>query len=104
VARGPHRISFAAIDPAGNRSRPVRVGTVVVRFVTLGRHTVTVAPGARIQLTVSADHPVLQWRLDGRRGTFKGHVLRVPAPRKPGRYRLSVGYSSHRPVATVIVR
>ena len=103
VARGRHRISFAAVDPAGNRGRPVPVGTVVVRFVTLGRDVLHVAPGARMQLTVSADHPQLQWRIGTRRGTFKGHVLRVAAPQKPGAYRLRIGYDGHRAVARVIV-
>ena len=102
-AQGRHRVTFAAVDPAGNRGKPVPVGAVVVRFVTLGRDALHVAPGARIQLTVSADHPRLQWRIGARRGTFKGHVLRIAAPQKPGAYRLRVGYGDYRAVARVNV-
>jgi hypothetical protein len=103
-ARGRHRITFAAVDPAGNLGKPVPVGTVVVRFVTLGRRQLRVAPGGRIQLTVSSDHPALRWRIGALRGTFRGHVLRATAPQRPGRYRLRVGYDGHVAVATVIVR
>jgi uncharacterized protein YndB with AHSA1/START domain len=103
TARGKHRITFAAIDPAGNRGKAVPVGTVVVRFVTLGRRTVHVAAGRRFQLTVSADHRALRWRLGARRGTFHGHLLRLTAPQQPGRYSLRVGYDGHVAVATVIV-
>jgi hypothetical protein len=102
-ALGLHRITFAAVDPAGNVAKPVRVGTVAVRFVTLGRTRLRVGAGRRIQLTVSADHPTLQWQLGPRHGTFHGHVLRVTAPAKPGRYRLRVGYRGHHAFATVVV-
>jgi hypothetical protein len=103
IARGRHRISFAAIDPAGNRGKPVAVGIEVVRFVTLGRREVHVGRGARFQLTVSADNPNLRWQLGIRHGTFHGHVLRLTAPLSRGRYRLLVGYAAHRAVATVVV-
>jgi hypothetical protein len=102
-AHGVHRIGIAAVDAAGNESKPVRVGTVVVRFVTLARHVMRVAPRARFQVTVSSDHPRLSWSLGAGHGTFRGHVLRLVAPRHRGRYQLRVGYDGHVAVALVLV-
>jgi hypothetical protein len=101
---GIYHLSVAAIDPAKNLGKPVPAGTVVVRFVLLGRSRIAVAPGGRFQVAVSADHNPLRWFLGKRQGRFHGHVLRLVAPTQAGLYRLRVGYHGRYAVAKVLVR
>jgi hypothetical protein len=53
---------------------------------------------------VSADAKTMRWRLGGRHGTGKPPLLKIPVPRRAGRYTLTVAENGHRARATVLVR
>jgi hypothetical protein len=100
---GRYRISVAAQDAAGNVSKPVRLGTVRVRYVELARHVIRAGARTRIGVRVRTDALRYRWRLGKRSGVASGGllVLRVGAA---GRYRLVVTARGHADRALVIVR
>lgn len=102
-ATGPHALAFAAQDAAGNVSKPRRLGTLTIRYVTLGRKLVSIGPGERFFIRVSADARRVEWRLGGRHGTARPGTLVLRAPRKLGTYRLYVTEDAHAAAATVRV-
>jgi hypothetical protein len=102
VRPGTYLLRLAAQDPAGNVSRPVKAGRVVVRYVQLARSTLEAKPQTRFGVRVSADRRVA-WRLDGRSGTAAPGLLVLRAPAKAGRYPLVVTVGPHAARATLIV-
>jgi hypothetical protein len=100
---GPHRLSFAAEDAAGNRSQPERIGTLTIRYVTLARSLVSVGPGERFYIRVSADAKRVDWRFAGRSGSARPGTLVLRAPKKAGTYRLFVSVGDHADRARVKV-
>jgi len=98
-----HVVTMLAEDEAGNRSKPVEVARVKVRYVALGRTRVAVGPGQPFEVSVSADAPTVSWLLAGVRGTSRSHTLHVQAPASPGTYTLFVSVGSHAASAVVVV-
>jgi hypothetical protein len=100
---GPHPLTFAAEDPAGNLSKPQRIGTLTIRYVRLARHLVSVGPRERFYIRVSADARRVSWRFGGRSGTARPGTLVFRAPKKTGVYRLYVSVGGHADKARVKV-
>ncbi len=100
---GPHPLTFAAEDPAGNLSTPQRIGTLTIRYVKLARHLVSVGPRERFYIRVSADASRVGWRFAGRSGSAGPGTLVFRAPKKAGTYRLYVSVGSHADKAKVKV-
>ena len=105
---GTYRLQLAAVDLAGNESRRIPAGTVRIRFVELPTKLFRVGPGGRVVIPVSADAARLRYTL--RHGSSvvasgsSGPRLVLRAPKKPGRYVLTVRVGDHRAAATVVVR
>jgi hypothetical protein len=108
VVPGSYRLSLAAVDRAGNVSRPTLAGWVRVRYLELPARLVRVAPGGRISLTVSTDARRVRYVL--RRGSSvvasgtSGRRLTLRAPTAPGRYVLALEAGGHGARAAVVVR
>lgn len=103
LAVGPHPLTFAAQDRAGNLSKPQRIGTLTIRYVTLARSLVSIGPGERFYIRVSADAKRVSWRFAGRHGEARPGTLVLRAPRRTGAYRLYVAVGHHADTARVKV-
>lgn len=101
---GRYLLAATAQDAAGNRARPVLFAVATIRYVSLGQHRITVAPGQGFALLVSTDAPKVDWRFKGASGTQKSGTLHFRAPKKPGTYTLYVIVASHGARCTVVVR
>jgi hypothetical protein len=105
---GSYRLQLAAVDLAGNESRRIPAGTVTIRFVKLPAKLFRVGPRGRLVIPVSADATRLRFTLRHGRSVVasgtSGRRLVLRAPRKPGRYLLTVQVGDHRAGATVVVR
>lgn len=105
---GRYRLGLAAVDRAGNRSRPVKVGAVELRYVRLQAPTLTARPGQQLTIRVSTDAKRVRWTLYrgssvvARGSGGRGVVLRAPA--RPGRYTLVVKSGRHQARSAVVVR
>jgi hypothetical protein len=102
VAAGRYRVTIAARDIGGNLSRQVLVGTLFVRYVRLPHAVYRVTAGTRFRTHVLTDSRGVRWRLGTRSGTGKSHLV-LRAPKRPGRYRLTVDVGDHQATATVVV-
>jgi hypothetical protein len=102
VPAGRYRVTIAARDIAGNLSRQVVVGTLFVRYVRLPHAVYRVSAGTKFGTRVRTDSHGVRWRLGNRSGTGKSHLV-LRAPKRPGRYRLTVGVGDHQAIATVVV-
>jgi hypothetical protein len=100
---GHYRLSVAGQDIAGNRSAPVPMASVEIRYLRLGRPVVRVLRRHRLALFVLTDAKTLYWRLDRGNGVSHSHTLRIRAPRKAGVYTLYVTAAGHAARATVVV-
>ena len=100
---GPHPLTFAAEDAAGNRSTPERIGTLTIRYVALARRLVSIGPGERFFLRVSADAKRLRYRFAGRSGFVRPGTIVLRAPKKVGTYHLYVFAGEHAAGAKVKV-
>ena len=100
---GRHRLVLRAVDLAGNRSKPVPVGIVRIRFVTVGPHVLRAKAGARVGFRVRTDARRFTWRLGKRHGSSGPGLLVLRTPSAPGRYRLVVTANGHSARALVIV-
>lgn len=60
-------------------------------------------PGGGVEIGVSTDARRYAWRLRSRHGFAHGPLLRMLAPRKAGRYRLTVTEHGHSDRALVVV-
>ena len=102
VAPGTHRLQLAAQDRAGNLSEPGKPFDVVLRYVSLARDRIPVKARTRFGVRVSADARV-HWRLLAREGGAAPGMLVLRAPKRPGRYTLTVSVGPHSAHAAVIV-
>ena len=100
---GRYVLAISARDAAGNRAAPYPFAIVQIRFVTLARTRVVVAPGAGFALRVSTDAPTVRWQLGGRRGVLPRGTLHLRAPKSRGVYRLYVFVGAHAAKCTVVV-
>lgn len=100
---GRYRLAIAGQDGAGNRSRPVAVASVEIRYLRLGRRVVDVVRRHRLALPVLTDARRVHWLLDRGRGVSRSHTLHIRVPRKPGVYRLYVTAAGHTAKASVVV-
>ena len=98
---GPYRLELAVQDAAGNRSAPVAVGTVLVRYLVLSRASVQVARRGLVRIHVVIGPAHVRFSFVGRSATTTARTLLLRAPRKRGHYRLVVHGDGH--VATVLV-
>jgi hypothetical protein len=101
---GLYVLLAAAQDAAGNRSQPTPFAVATIRYVSLSRKQITVAPGKNFALLVSTDAPSVQWQLHGRAGTEKSGTLRFRAPKVAGTYTLYISVGSHAARCTVTVK
>jgi hypothetical protein len=104
VAAGAYSLAVAAQDDAGNRSTPLRVGQVEVRYLALARTAIRVGPRQRFSVRITLGPRRFSWLFAGRRGSSTARRLTLRAPRKRGRYRLYVSGAGHGVVAIVTVR
>jgi FlgD Ig-like domain len=102
AARGPHRISVGAVDLAGNVGKATPPVRVVVRYVELASHLLRARPGGLVLARYSPTGAV-RWRLANKSGFGRNGVVRLRAPRQPGRYGLFVLQDGHVDRATVLV-
>jgi hypothetical protein len=102
VPPGRYRISLAARDLAGNLSKPVPIGTVRVRYITLAERVLRVRAGTKFHVRALTDAPNVRWRLGKRSGVGRRKLV-LRAPVKPGRYYLLVQVNRHAARALVVV-
>ena len=100
---GRYRLTLRTMDLAGNLSAPVELGTVRIRFISVGPHVQHVRPRSRIGFRVSTDAKAYAWRLGARSGSSRPGLLILRAPAAPGRYRLVVTANGHTAKSVVFV-
>jgi hypothetical protein len=104
---GRYRLSLAAIDLAGNKSRAVAAGTVVIRYVELPRSLIRTHPSSRIRIRVSTPARRLTYVLKRRHAILSGGTssrnLEIRAPARAGAYRLDVTVDGHTAHAALVV-
>ena len=103
VLPGRYLLTAAALDEAGNRSKPFPFAIAQVRYLSLGRDRVVVGPGGKFALRVSTDYPSVEWKLRGRSGTQRAGTLHFRAPRSVGVFRLYITAGKHSAKCTVVV-
>ena len=107
LSPGPHVLSIAAQDAAGNRSEPFPFAVVTMRYVKLGRTEIHAAPGRRFAVLVLTDAREVRWLIAGGRGSSVAssptRTLKIRAPKRAGTYHLYVTAQGHTAVATVTV-
>jgi hypothetical protein len=103
VRPGAYLLSVSAQDVAGNLSTPYPFALVTVRYVSLGRKRVVVAPGGRFAIRVSTDAPVVHWTLHGRSGVQRRGTLHFTAPKTRGVYFVYVTVDDHAARTAVVV-
>ncbi len=100
-------LTVGAVDLAGNVT-PVAERArvrVEIRYVELASSRITgVAPRSRFEIGVSTDAQRYAWKLGARKGVASGPLLRLRAPKKRGRYTLTVAERGHLDRAVVVVR
>jgi hypothetical protein len=105
---GVYVLELAAIDAAGNRSKPVEAGRVRLRYLELDGTELHARPGETIRVPVGTDARVVSWVV--RRGSSvvgRGSSTATPlvhAPKKTGRYVLVVKAVDHQQQALLVVR
>ncbi len=92
---GRYRLTLRTVDVAGNLSPPVSLGTVRIRFISVGPHVQHVRVKARIGFRVVTDAKTYRWRLGHRGGVSRPGLLILRAPAQPGRYRLVATANGH---------
>jgi hypothetical protein len=105
---GRYRLTVQAQDLAGNLSRRVLAGPVVVRYVRLEDARLQVRPGSRVRIRVDADAPRITWILRRgssvvRRGRGRRAIV-LAAPERPGRYVLVASAGPHSARTILLVR
>ncbi|MER3409209.1 MAG: hypothetical protein C4306_03695 [Thermoleophilia bacterium] len=104
---GLYRLSLAAVDLAGNVSRRVGAGVVRIRYVAVRPRLLQARPGERLRLVVDTDAASLRYILRRASSVVATGVssprLSLRAPRRPGRYLLTVEAAGHRARALVLV-
>ena len=105
VRPGAYTLELGAVDLSGNRTPPDRRVRVYVRlrYITLASRRIGVRAGKFFELGVSTDAVRYRWSLGTRKGRNGGALLRLRAPKKPGRYLLTVSERGHVDRAHVVV-
>ena len=102
---GHYTLEVGALDLAGNRTpadQRYRVH-VRLRYIVLASKRIGVRAGKFFELGVSTDARRYHWSLGTREGRNGGAVLRLRAPKRPGRYLLTVSERGHVDRAHVVV-
>lgn len=102
--RGSYRLSVAAVDAAGNRTRETGPFDVRIRYVDIAAEVIRARPRAGFSIQVSTDARRYRWQLGRRRGSARVRILRLRAPARPGRYALLIEVGGRRDSALVVVR
>jgi hypothetical protein len=102
---GRYTLEIGAVDLAGNRTPAGERWRVHVRirYIDLANRRIVVRARKPFEIGVSTDALRYRWTLGARAGRNRGAVLRLTAPKKPGRYVLTVSESGHVDRAKVIV-
>jgi hypothetical protein len=105
VRPGTYTLEIGALDLAGNRTPPDARARVRVRlrYIDLASRRIGVRAGRFLEVGVSTDARRYQWSLGSRSGRNGGAVLRLRAPKQPGRYTLTVRERGHVARAHVVV-
>jgi hypothetical protein len=103
LPQGSYKITFRAQDVAGNRSRPTHPYRVFIRYLTLSRSVIRIAPDSRFSVRISSDARGVRWRFGGKSSFARPRTLKLRAPAKRGRYHLIVTARGHRASALVLV-
>lgn len=103
VAAGTYTLELAAQDEAGNRSTPVRVGQVSVRYLELAPVSLHLRPRERFAVRIVLGPARVSWLFAGIHGSSSTRILHLRAPRRRGRYRLYVHSAGHGTSALVSV-
>lgn len=104
LRQGTYSVQLAAFDRAGNRAERTAPRRVTVRYIALGRRSISVGAGAQLAVRVSSDARRLRWRLGERSGFATPGTLRLRAPLQPGRFTLTLSANGHAARAAVFVR
>jgi len=103
---GTYTLTLGAVDLAGNTTPVARQAHVRVelRYITLAsRRIAGLRAARRFDIGVSTDAKRYSWKLGARRGEARGPDLSLVAPKRPGRYRLTVSERGHSDTAIVVV-
>ena len=100
---GRYRLTLVGEDLAGNRSRRVDAGTVVIRYVELAERAVKTRVGRRFSVHVRTDAASFRWRFAGRTGVARPPLLTLTA-RLKGRHALVVETHGHEARTLVTVK
>jgi FlgD Ig-like domain len=104
---GRYRLSLAAIDLGGNRSRPVPAGSVLIRYVELPSSPIRSRPMSTIVIRVSTMARKIRYVLRQRHRIVSAgtspRTLSLHAPTRPGTYTLEVVVAGHRAHVALIV-
>ena len=92
---GRYHLAVVAVDPAGNRSRPVNAGVVRIRYIALTPPHLRAKVGGWIRVRVSTDARRVAWRIGGRQGIATAPAFRIRAPKTARRYLLVVSEHGH---------
>ena len=105
VRPGSYTLEVGAVDLSGNRTPPERRFRVRVRlrYIVLASKRIGARAGRFFEIGVSTDATRYHWSLGARAGRNGGAVLRLRAPRQPGRYLLTVSERNHVDRAHVVV-
>jgi hypothetical protein len=105
---GRYRLLLQAVDAAGNRSLPRAAGLLRIRYLLLRPRRQRARPGQRVVFAVSTDAVRVRYRLRRGSSVVAAGAARPPlvlrAPRRAGRYLLSVEAAGHRALGVVVVR
>lgn len=103
---GHYTLEVGAIDAAGNRTPADRRARVHVRlrYIVLASRHIVARAGRSFDIGVSTDAVRYHWTLGTRTGRNGGGVLRLRAPKKAGRYLLTVSERGHVDRAHLVVR
>jgi hypothetical protein len=105
VRPGSYTLEVGAVDLSGNRTPPDQRFRVHVRlrYIVLASRRIGVRAGRVFEIGVSTDARRYHWTLGAREGRNGGAVLRLRAPKKPGRYLLTVSARGHLDHARLVV-
>ena len=106
LRQGAYTLEVGALDLAGNSTHPkdrLRL-RVKLRYIELAAARVAARAGKRFTIGVSTDALRYSWQLGARKGTSRGGVLRLTAPKKAGGYTLTVEERGHLARAHVVVK
>ena len=103
---GHYTLEVGAIDAAGNITPPDQRARVHVRlrYIVLASRHIVARAGKFFDIGVSTDAVRYHWTLGTRTGRNGGGVLRLRAPKKAGRYMLTVSERGHVDRARLVVR